>query len=175
MSTNSKDFKDKESGNLGEKIIINRYIEYKRKQFLDLLKSEKTDELKEKIDKMELVISLDVFDENKDMIIEGKRTQVKTYIVVHKDSGFIFTPEHIKKLKEFDLLYFIAKPDVFPNNYGSKIYLVKDPQKLLTRQSTLDPQKECIYIDQEAVVCVGELTDEEISELKKLSTSKYTK
>jgi hypothetical protein len=153
--SNTSDFKNKELGNLGEKIIANYFT------------------LKGKV----VLLSEDLFDRKRDLLVDGKDVEVKTLVPMIKDKSFMVKNNQLEKIMNSYRTYFIAVPlSKLDNRYGGKIYEL-DPKTMITKKSCIEhliDGNTCIPIDQEAMTHIHTITNENtIKYMKNLSTSNF--
>ena len=153
--TSTRDFKNKELGTLGEKIIAN----YFNRQGIIAILSENP------------------FDMEKDLTIDGKNVEVKTLVPMIKDKAFMVRNSQLKKIKESHRTYFIAVPlSKLDNQYGGRVYEL-DPSNMKTTKSNVEHLSQdniCIPIDQSAMKHLFTITDEgTLKYMKNLSTSNF--
>ena len=153
--TSTRDFKNKELGTLGEKIIAN----YFNRQGIIAILSENP------------------FDMEKDLTIDGKNVEVKTLVPMIKDKAFMVRNSQIKKIKESHRTYFIAVPlSKLDNQYGGRVYEL-DPTRMKTTKSSIEHLSQdniCIPIHQSAMKHLFTITDEgTLKYMKNLSTSNF--
>ena len=153
--TNTRDFKNKELGNLGEKIIANYFN--KRGKIA--------------------ILSENPFDMEKDMTIDGMKIEVKTLVPMIKDKAFMVKNSQLKKIKETHKTYFIAVPlSKLDNQYSGRVYEL-DPKNMVTKKSLIEHLSDdntCIPIDQLAMKHIYTITDQgTLNYMKSLSTSNF--
>lgn len=125
-----------------------------------------------------VVMSGDIYDNVKDMIINQKKTEIKCYVINAKDGGFIIDDKQLFKIRNADAAYFITlAPKQLPahlsNKYESGDVYEIDPKGLVTRESVVIPGKKVIHIDQPAVKKSDVRIDEStMDRIKSYSTSK---
>ncbi len=73
-----------------------------------------------------VTMSEDQFDDEKDMIVDGKTVEVKTLLPVYKFKSFCLPAQQSKKCESVDRLIFIEVPDL-PQNEVKILESVRDP------------------------------------------------
>jgi hypothetical protein len=120
--------------------------------------------------------SVNKFDSEKDMLVDGKKVEVKTESpYVFKDC-FSFRPNQLRKCRNVDVLYIVSVPHVkFKHHSDGWVYrLVPSDYRTFTYRTKFNVEMIGIPIRQEAVIPVYKMTDEEITELMKYSNTEYT-
>jgi hypothetical protein len=153
--TNSSDFRNKELGNLGEKIIAN-YFNSKG---------------------VVAILSENPFDTEKDLTVDGKKVEVKTLVPMIKDDAFMVKNNQVDKIRQSYMTYFIAVPlRRLDNKYGGNVYEL-NPKIMITTSSVVPHLVEdntCIPINQPAMSHIHTITDQEtLKYMKSLSTSNF--
>ena len=151
----SREQKMNELGLLGEKIVIN---------MLNRLNPG-------------LVIeqSVNKFDSEKDMLVDGKKVEVKTESpFVFKDC-FSFRPNQLKKCRNVDVLFIVSVPHVkFKHHSDGWVYrLVPSEFRTISYRTKFNVDMIGIPIKQETVIPVYKMSAEEITELMKYSNTEY--
>jgi len=151
----SREEKMNELGLMGEKIVINM--------------------LNRTTPGLVIEHSINKFDSEKDMLVDGRKVEVKTESpYVFKDC-FSFRPNQLKKCRNVDVLYIVSVPHIkFKHHSDGWVYRI-DPQKFkVIEYVTKNGIKMVgIPIRQEAVIPVYKMSDEEIKELMKYSNTEY--
>lgn len=123
--------------------------------------------------------SLDKFDREKDMLIEGSiKVEVKTQQPYVKMGALTFRPNQLRKCSTVDELYFVTATAQFDKNYEWNNCIFKvDPKNFKTKPYTTKSGINMIAvpIEQEAVTFIRKLTDEESRELNRYTQSAYGK
>ena len=144
-----------ELGLAGEKIIANYF-------------SEQGQKVKHSVDK---------FDREKDMLIEGVMTvEVKTQQPYVKMNALTFRPNQLRKCRNVNELYFVtAKAQISPSYKWNNCIFKVDPKNFVTKSYTTSYGVDmvAIPIEQEAVQFVKKLSEEEGRELAKYTQSNY--
>lgn len=142
-------------GKTGEKIIANMLNEEGRK----------------------VQYALNNFDSEKDFLIDDNITvEVKTQQPYVLKNAFVIKHTQLHKCRSVNELYFISVPPLFKKDYkwGGIIFKV-NPSKFITKQYTSKNGIKMIEIpiEQESVEIIRKLTNEELNELSKYTTSAY--
>lgn len=119
--------------------------------------------------------SVNKFDSEKDMLVDGKKVEVKTESpFVFKDC-FSFRPNQLRKCRTVDVLYIVSVPHVkFKHHSDGWVYrLIPDEFKTFEYTTKFGVKMIGIPIKQEAVIPVYKMSEEEITELMKYSTTDY--
>lgn len=119
--------------------------------------------------------SVNKFDSEKDMLVDGKKVEVKTESpFVFKDC-FSFRPNQLRKCRNVDVLYIVSVPHVKFRHYsdGWVYRIVPSEYKTIEYTTKYGVKMIGIPIKQEAVIPVYQMTMEEITELMKYSNTDY--
>lgn len=119
--------------------------------------------------------SVNKFDSEKDMLVDGKKVEVKTESpFVFKDC-FSFRPNQLRKCRNVDVLYIVSVPHVKFRHYsdGWVYRIVPSEYKTIEYITKYGVKMIGIPIKQEAVIPVYQMTMEEITELMKYSNTDY--
>jgi len=123
--------------------------------------------------------SLDHYDSEKDLLVDGKKVEVKTEQPFVLKNAFTFRENQIRKCRSVDELYFVSIPPVISPKYKWGGWLFKaDPKKFeeSERYTTKYGNKMVVIpIDQDAITPIRKLTTEEVKELTKYAQSAYEK
>ena len=119
--------------------------------------------------------SINKYDSEKDMLVDGKKVEVKTQVPFVMQNAFTFKPNQLKKCRSVDVLYFVCVPP--PNHYdkwAGWIFRV-EPKNFVTRNYRTKDGRVMVLIDREqkALIPVMKMSDENIKELKKYTVSGY--
>lgn len=144
-------------GKTGEKIIVNELLRQGKK----------------------VEYSIDEYDSQKDLLVDGVPAEVKTEQPYLKKNSLTFAENQLRKCRSVEQLFFVTVPPLINKNYkwGGCIFTV-DPKKFVCYAYTMgNPQKRMvgIPIEQDAVKLVRRLTEEEINILLRYADSKYGK
>lgn len=119
--------------------------------------------------------SLNVFDDEKDMLVDGKRVEVKTQVPYMIEDSFAVLPYQLKKLKGCDLVYFISVPLKAQDPLAGAIFeidLNSDDAKAHRVERHDGQTVICFPRRQKEMKLIDQITDEGVLEqLRKLSTS----
>lgn len=149
----TKDEMMNELGLMGEKIVINMLNEQGCK----------------------VKTSVDKYDSEKDMVVDGKKVEVKTQVPFIMQNAFTFKPNQLRKCRGVDELYFVSVP---AGRHGDKWegWIFKaNPKTFTTRQYRTKDGRDMILVDreQESLTPVLKMSSEEIKELQKYTVSGY--
>lgn len=119
--------------------------------------------------------SINKFDSEKDMLVDGKKVEVKTESPYVFKNCFSFRPSQLKKCRSVDVLYIVSVPHVkFKHFSDGWVYRIKpDEFKTIKYVTKYGVEMVGIPIEQDAVIAVYKMTNEEISELMKYSNTEY--
>lgn len=123
-----------------------------------------------------IVESINPFDSEKDMIIDGKKVEVKTQQPFVKLNSLTFKKNQLKKCSTVDKLYVVTVPPLLRTSYKWGGWILEvDPKRFkYTNYTTYaGVHMICIKIDQEAVIPISKLSEQEITELMKYTQSDY--
>ena len=153
MKTMTKEEMMNELGLAGEKIIIN-------------MLSEAGCRIKSSVDK---------FDSEKDLLVDGKKVEVKTQVPFIMQNAFTFKPNQLRKCRSVDVLYFVSVPAGRHNDKWAGWIFKADPKTFTTRTYKTKDGRQMILVDREqpALYPVKKMTDEEMVELQKYTVSDY--
>ena len=79
--------------------------------------------------------SLDLFDYEKDMMIDLNRCEVKTQQRWHRENAFTIKPNQLKKCQEVDLLVIVETPSKYNNMTVTLYQFPKDKRNFYRRQT----------------------------------------
>lgn len=119
--------------------------------------------------------SIDKFDSEKDMLVDGYKVEVKTETPYVKKECFSFRPNQLRKCTTVDVLYIVSVPHPkYPHKSGGWVYRV-DPKNFETfsYKTRYGVDMIGIKIDQPGVIPVQKMSDAEIRELQKYSVTSY--
>lgn len=122
--------------------------------------------------------SIDPFDSEKDMLVDGKKVEVKTEQPFVMQNAFSIRSNQLNKCKSVDELYFVSIPPLMKLNYKWGGWIFKaDPKAFKTRNYTTKNGTNMVLIDieQEALTPIEQLTPTEIDHLLKYTKSDYSK
>ena len=124
---------------------------------------------------MSVLHSIDPYDRRKDLIINGRRVEVKTQVPYILEHAFSIRENQINKCRSVDELYFVALPS--PNSKyiyeGSGWIYQVNSKTFLTREIITRAGHKMILIDikQDAVVPVQQIDQSDIDQMMKYSNS----
>lgn len=119
--------------------------------------------------------SVNKYDSEKDMLVDGYKVEVKTVTPYVKKNCFSFRPNQLRKCTSVDVLYFVSVPHPkYPHKSDGWIYRVETKSFKTTNYKTrAGIEMVGIPIDQPAVIAVKKMSDDEIAELKKYTVTQY--
>lgn len=79
--------------------------------------------------------SLDLFDYEKDMMINNERCEIKTQQRWHRESAFTIKPNQLKKCQEVDILVIVETPSKYNNMTVTLYEFPKDKRNFYRRQT----------------------------------------
>jgi len=150
---NNRDTKTGALGQIGEKIISN----YLNKQGRNVQ------------------ISIDPFDSKKDMIVDGKRIEVKTQTAFIIENAVTIQKNQLKKCRDVDIFYVLVAPAPKHRYKWEGWILQIDPKSFKTRKRLTRDGREMILIDieQNAVTPIEKISKQEIDVMRKYTSSEY--
>lgn len=119
--------------------------------------------------------SIDQHDSEKDMIIGGKKAEIKTQVPFVTKDAFTFKPKQLKKCLNVDVVIFVSVPCPNTNHFSfGKVYMI-NPNKMdwYRRRTKGGRTMILIPINQKYMVELFEMTQEEIEKLKSYSVSEW--
>ena len=144
-----------ELGLVGEKIVVNM--------------------LNELHPELRIIFSTYKFDNEKDMLVDNKKVEVKTQSPFIVKNAFTFRPNQLRKCQLVDVLYIISVPHpTWRHHSDGYVYRVVPSE--FKYQNWVDKKgisRILIPINQPAVIRVHKIDDEDIKELMKYSTTAY--
>ena len=119
--------------------------------------------------------SLNKFDSEKDMLVDGKKVEVKTQTPYVKEDCFSIRENQIRKCRAVDVLYIISVPHAKYKHHSDGWVFKINPKKFTTfeYETKNGISMVGIPIKQKHVTAVYQLSDSEIKELKKYSNTDY--
>lgn len=120
--------------------------------------------------------SINNFDNQKDLIVEGRTVEVKTEQPYVQKNAITIRRTQVKKCRSVDALYFVLLPPLIDPNYKwGGVLLEVDPESFECRPYTTKSgiQMVEIPIDQPSVRFIKKLSTEEKMELLKYASSAY--
>ena len=120
--------------------------------------------------------SINKFDSEKDMLIDGKKVEVKTQSPFVFKNCFSFRPNQLQKCRLVDVLYIVSVPHVKYKHFSDGYVYKVNPKTYTTIEYTTKTGLRMvgIPIKQDAVVPVYKMTTQEIQELQKYSNTDYS-
>ncbi len=121
--------------------------------------------------------SIDNFDREKDLIVEGKNVEVKTMQPYVYKNAFSFRKNQLKKCKSVDRFVIVSVPPLInvKYKYGGKIFEVTSNFSYFEYTTKFGMEMFGINIEQAAVTELYTLSTPENIELLKYATSAYSK
>lgn len=119
--------------------------------------------------------SINKYDSEKDMLVDGKKVEVKTQVPFVIQNAFTFKPNQLNKCRSVDVLYFVCVPPPKHNDKWGGWIFKANPKSFITRNYKTKDGRFMILVDreQEALTPVMKMSDENINELKKYTISEY--
>lgn len=119
--------------------------------------------------------SVNKYDREKDMLVDGYKVEVKTVTPYVKKNCFSFRPNQLKKCTSVDVLYFVSVPHPkYPHKSDGWIYRADTKAfNTITYTTRGGVDMVGIPIDQAAIIPVKKMSDDEINELKKYTVTQY--
>jgi len=121
--------------------------------------------------------SYNKYDSEKDLLVDGKRVEVKTQIPLFIKKAFTFSPSQLQKCRSVDALYFNAIPN--PNKKydlpeNGWIYRVEPDKFEFEKWNDKSGEPRILVpIKQNCIYPVQRLTEEQIKYLQSYTTSSY--
>ena len=123
---------------------------------------------------MKVEISVNQFDSQKDMIVEGKVVEVKTQVPFVTKDSFTFKPNQLKKCVNADEVYFISVPTVKQHFSEGKVYVIKGSEIQYKKHKTKDGREMILIpINQDAMKEVFEVSEQDKKLLVQYSSSNW--
>lgn len=122
-----------------------------------------------------VVMSVDQYDSNKDMTVDGLMIEVKTQVPFVYKNAFTFRKNQLRKCTNADLVLFISVParDKPHHSYG-KVYMIKSEKLQYSDYITKDGREMILIpINQKDMEEFFILTKEECDILQRYSTSAW--
>jgi hypothetical protein len=119
--------------------------------------------------------SVNKFDSEKDMLVDGRKVEVKTETPYVLKDSFSFRPNQLKKCRNVDVLYIVSVPHVkYKHHSDGWVYRI-DPSNFKTYnyKTSYGIEMVGIPIRQDSVMPVYKMSEEEIKELMKYSNTDY--
>lgn len=119
--------------------------------------------------------SINKYDSEKDMLVDGKKVEVKTESPYVFKQCFSFRPNQLRKCRNVDVLYIVSVPHVkFKHESDGWVYrVIPSDFKTIEYTTKFGVRMTGIPIKQDAVIPVYKMSDEEVSELMKYSNTAY--
>jgi hypothetical protein len=119
--------------------------------------------------------SLDPFDAEKDMFVDGERVEVKTQVPILTENSFAVSVRQRTKLYNCRYVYFVSvPPSKWPDELGGNVYELDMAADVKAYRWSTNNGREmiCFPRNQSAMKLIGKVTDERlINTMKDLSTS----
>lgn len=117
--------------------------------------------------------SVDQYDSEKDMLIDGKRVEVKTQVPFIKKNAFTIKENQLRKCLNADMVYFISVPNATYRHFSDgKVYCIESDKLQYTRYATKDGRN-MVLIPIAQMEEVFELSDKECRILQSYSVSSW--
>lgn len=119
--------------------------------------------------------SIDKYDNEKDMLVDGKKVEVKTESPYVLKNCFSFRPSQLRKCRSVDVLYIVSVPHVKFKHFSDGIVYRLIPSEFKTFEyvTRRGVKMVGIPIKQDAVIPVYTMNQEEIEHLMKYSNTEY--
>lgn len=119
--------------------------------------------------------SVDPFDSQKDMLVDGKKVEVKTQVPFILENAFTFKPNQLRKCRSVDVLYFVAVPAPTKKYKWEGWIFRVDPKNFKHRTRITKDGREMILIDieQENVFPIEKVSAEIMEKMRQYTVSKY--
>lgn len=119
--------------------------------------------------------SINKYDSEKDMLVDGKKVEVKTESPFVFKNCFSFRPNQLRKCRNVDAFYIVSVPHIKFKHYsdGWVYRLIPSEFKTIEYVTKFGVKMIGIPIKQDACIPVYKMTDEEIKELMKYSNTEY--
>lgn len=119
--------------------------------------------------------SINKFDNEKDMLVDGKKVEVKTESPYVFKNCFSFRPNQLRKCRNVDVVYIVSVPHIkFKHFADGHVYrLIPSEFKTIEYTTRFGVKMIGIPIRQEALFPVYKMSEDEISELMKYSNTEY--
>jgi hypothetical protein len=119
-------------------------------------------------------VSVNQFDSEKDMIVEGKHVEVKTQVPFVTKDSFSIRENQLKKCKNAYEVYFISVPTSKKHFSEGKVYVIRGDQLQYKNHKTKDGRKMILIpINQQDMKEVFEISDAEKKLLTQYSSSNW--
>lgn len=119
-------------------------------------------------------VSVNQFDSQKDMIVEGKNIEVKTQVPFITKNSFSFKKNQLKKCVSADEVYFISVPTKKNHFSEGKVYSIRGSDIQYKEFKTKDGREMILVpIEQENMKLVFEVSEEERELLVRYSSSNW--
>jgi len=119
--------------------------------------------------------SINKYDHEKDMLVDGKKVEVKTESPYVFANCFSFRPNQLNKCRKVDVLYIVSVPHIKFKHFSDGWVYRLSPKEFRTIEYTtkFGTKMIGIPIKQEACIPVYKMSEEEIVELMKYSHTDY--
>lgn len=123
---------------------------------------------------MKVELSVNQFDSEKDMIVEGKMIEVKTQVPFVTKDSFSIRSNQLKKCISADEVYFISVPTVKNHFSEGKVYAIRGSEIKYKKHRTKDGRDMILIpIKQDDMKELFEITEEEKRLLVMYSSSNW--
>lgn len=119
--------------------------------------------------------SINNFDSTKDMLVDGKKIEVKTQVPFVMKSSFTFRKNQLRKCLNADTVIFVSVPNGKMKHYSDgKVYAIESKKLKYDFYTTKDGREMVlIAIGQPDMKKLFDMTSEECQELQKYTTSSW--
>lgn len=117
--------------------------------------------------------SVDQYDSQKDMVVHGRKIEVKTQVPFVNKDAFTFKENQLKKCLNADWVYFVSVPnEKKPHFSAGKVYAIKSQKMICESYTTKDGRKMILIpIKQEHMKEVFTMSPDECKILQRYSVS----
>jgi hypothetical protein len=119
--------------------------------------------------------SVDKYDREKDMLVDGYKVEVKTQVPFVMKNAFTFLPKQLNKCRGVDVLYFVSVPPPRNEDKWAGWIFRAEPKNFKTTSYTTRDGRNMILVprEQEALVPIQKMSDEEIKVLMQYTVSGF--
>lgn len=124
---------------------------------------------------MHVEVSVDPYDREKDMLVDGSKVEVKTQVpFIYKDA-FTFKTNQLRKCKNADYVFFVSVPCKKKTHHSfGGVYVIKSDKMITENYRTKDGRDMILVpIDQEGMKKLFTMTEEECKILQSYSSSDW--
>lgn len=149
----SKESSKNAMGKAGEAIVANWLIENNNK----------------------VIISTDQYDSEKDMIVNGKKIEVKTQVPFVFKNAFTIKDNQLRKCKSVDFVFFVSVPNKKKSHWSEgKVYRIESKKMIYKNYVTKDNRNMILIpIEQDNMEEMFSITKEQCNNLMRYSVSEW--